>query len=43
MPTSDVRVWAAQALRAAYGLDAHTLETAIFPGITLGDDPRLLR
>ncbi len=42
MPTSDVRGWAAWAMRGLYGLDRGTLETAVFPGLTLGDDPGLL-
>lgn len=43
MPTSDVRQWAGHALRSAYGFDRAVIEGAIFPGVTLGDDPGLLR
>lgn len=42
MPTSDVRAWAAWALRGMYGFDRNLLESSIFPGLTLGDDPGLL-
>lgn len=43
MPTSDVRGWAAWAMRGLYGLDRAALEGAVFPGLDMGDDPRLLR
>ena len=43
MPTSDVRSWAGHALREAYGFDRQVLENAIFPGMRLGEDARLLR
>ncbi len=43
MPTSDVRSWAGHAMRSAYGFDRSVIEGAIFPGVTLGDDPGLLR
>ncbi|MGL6210667.1 MAG: DUF1501 domain-containing protein [Paracoccaceae bacterium] len=42
MPTSDVRAWAGHALRSAYGLERSVIETSIFPGLILGDDPGLL-
>lgn len=43
MPTSDVRSWAAWAMRGMYGLDRGVLEQAVFPGLDMGrDDPRLL-
>ena len=42
MPTSDVRGWAAWAMRGMYGFDRTLLETSIFPGLTMGDDPGLL-
>lgn len=42
MPTSDVRDWAAQTLRGLYGLDRAVLETSVFPGLQMGDDPGLL-
>ncbi|MFN7225355.1 MAG: twin-arginine translocation pathway signal, partial [Paracoccaceae bacterium] len=42
MPTSDVRAWAAWAMRGLYGTDRAVLETSIFPGLRLGDDPGLL-
>lgn len=43
MPTSDVRAWAAWVMRAMFGLDRAVLESAVFPGLQMGDDPRLLR
>lgn len=42
MPTSDVRAWAAWAMRGMYGFDRGLLETSIFPGLSMGDDPGLL-
>ncbi len=36
MPTSDVRAWAAGVMRGFYGVDAATLEGAVFPGLDLG-------
>lgn len=42
MPTSDVREWAAWALRSGFGIDRSLLESAIFPGLRMGDDPALL-
>jgi len=42
MPTSDVRDWAAQAMRGLYGLDRAVLENSIFPGLQMGADPGLL-
>ena len=43
MPTSDVRAWAAHAMRGLYGLDRAVLEGSVFPGLQMGDDPGLLR
>lgn len=42
MPTTDVRAWAAHAMRGLYGLDRGVLETSVFPGLDIGDDPGLL-
>ncbi len=42
MPTSDVRDWAAWAMRGLYGFDRSLLETAVFPGLIMGDDPGLI-
>jgi uncharacterized protein (DUF1501 family) len=42
LPTSDVRAWAAWAMRGMYGLDRGVLEGSIFPGLQMGDDPGLL-
>ena len=43
MPTSDVRGWAAHAMRGLYGLDRAVLEGKVFPGLQMGDDPGLIR
>lgn len=42
MPTDDVRRWAGWALRSGFGLERSVLETQVFPGLDLGNDPRLL-
>lgn len=42
MPTSDVRAWAAWVMRGFYGLDQTLLQEVIFPGLQMGDDPRIL-
>jgi uncharacterized protein (DUF1501 family) len=42
MPTSDVREWAAWAMRGLYGFDRAVLERSVFPGMQMGDDPRLI-
>ena len=39
MPTSDVRSWAAWAMHNLYGFDRAALESAVFPGLDMGDDP----
>ncbi|TCL08840.1 uncharacterized protein (DUF1501 family) [Shimia isoporae] len=41
-PTQDVRRWAAWALRSSFGLERSLLETQVFPGLDMGDDPKLL-
>ena len=42
LPTSDVRGWAAWAMRGLYGVERPVLETAVFPGLDMGDDPRII-
>ena len=42
LPTSDVRAWAAWAMRSLFGLERNLLQTKIFPGLDMGDDPSLL-
>jgi uncharacterized protein (DUF1501 family) len=42
MPTTDVRGWAAWAMRGLYGIDRHLLESVVFPGLDMGSDPGLL-
>jgi len=43
MPTRDVRAHLAWLLHSQFGLATTTLERDVFPGLDLGDDPRLLR
>jgi uncharacterized protein (DUF1501 family) len=42
MPTSDVRDWAAWAMRGLYGFDTGLLEKTVFPGLIMGEDPGLI-
>jgi uncharacterized protein (DUF1501 family) len=42
MPTSDVRAWAAHAMRGLYGFDRGLLQDKVFPGLEMGDDPGLI-
>ncbi|MGV8988243.1 MAG: DUF1501 domain-containing protein [Cypionkella sp.] len=42
MPTRDVRAYPAWALRAMFGVDAAGLQSSVFPGLDLGDDPGIL-
>ena len=42
MPTSDVRAWAAHAMRGLYGIDRATLEGLVFPGLQMGADPKFV-
>lgn len=42
MPTSDVRAWAAHAMRGLYGFDRSLLQDKVFPGLEMGDDPGLI-
>ena len=42
MPLRDVRAYAGWAMRDAFGLDRALIERAVFPGLEMGDDPRLL-
>ncbi|QYK41229.1 MAG: DUF1501 domain-containing protein [Paracoccaceae bacterium] len=43
MPTSDVRAWAAWAMRGMFGFDRALLEGTVFPGLDMGSsDPGLL-
>jgi len=42
MPLSDVRAYAAWALRDMYGLRASDLTRTVFPGLDMGDNPGLL-
>ena len=42
MPTSDVRAWAAHAMRGLYGFDTGLLQGTVFPGLEMGADPGLI-
>ena len=42
MPTRDLRAYLGWLLHSQFGLPASTLETSIFPGLDLGNDPRLI-
>lgn len=42
MPTRDLRAHLAWLLRGLYGVERTALETTIFPGLDMGDDPELL-
>ena len=42
MPTSDVRAWAAHAMRGLYGFDRGLLQDKVFPGLEMGEDPGLI-
>ncbi|MBR9651006.1 DUF1501 domain-containing protein [Thalassovita aquimarina] len=43
MPTGDVRAYAGWAMRGLFGLDRAVVEQAVFPGLDMGSDPKLLR
>lgn len=42
MPTRDVRAYAAHAIRGLMGVTRTRMETEVFPGLELGEDPGLL-
>ena len=42
MPTSDVRAWAAWAMRDMYGFKPSVIEGSIFPGLDMGSNPGFL-
>lgn len=42
MPTGDVRAHAAWVMQGLTGLDRHVLESAVFPGMDMGNDPGLI-
>ena len=42
LPTTDVRLYPAWALRSLFGLEASDLENTVFPGLDLGKDPGLV-
>lgn len=42
MPQRDIRAYAAWAMRGLFGLEPGVLERAVFPGLDLGTDPKML-
>ncbi|MCC5957161.1 MAG: DUF1501 domain-containing protein [Natronohydrobacter sp.] len=42
MPTRDIRAYAAWAMHDLFGLNASDLASTVFPGLDMGDTPRLL-
>lgn len=42
LPTRDVRAHTAWIMSGLFGLDRSVLESAVFPGLDMGDDPGLL-
>lgn len=42
LPTADVRAYAAWAMRRLYGIETSVLESSIFPGLSMGDDPGIV-
>jgi uncharacterized protein (DUF1501 family) len=42
LPTRDVRAYAGWAMRGLFGLEPSVLERAVFPGMEMGADPRLI-
>ncbi|SOB94109.1 DUF1501 domain-containing protein [Rhodobacter maris] len=42
MPTADIRSYAAWALAGLFGTARNTLEGAVFPGLTMGENPGFL-
>jgi uncharacterized protein (DUF1501 family) len=42
MPTRDVRAHAGWVMRALFGLERSVIEGAVFPGVELGPDPRIV-
>ena len=43
MPTTDVRAWAASAIRGLYGTDRGLLERVVFPGLDMAGVPEVIR
>jgi uncharacterized protein (DUF1501 family) len=42
MPTADIRATAAWVMHGLFGTDKTTLETTVFPGLQIGENPGLL-
>ena len=42
MPTRDVRAYAAWVIRGLFGIEQSVLEGAIFPGLEMGGDPKVV-
>lgn len=43
LPTNDVRRFAAWIVHDFYGLEVSSLETSVFPGLDMGQNPRVLK
>ena len=42
MPLRDIRAHAAWVMRGLFGMSPDVLERSVFPGLDMGDDPRIL-
>ncbi|MCH2251276.1 MAG: twin-arginine translocation pathway signal, partial [Cognatishimia sp.] len=42
MPTTDIRAWAAWAMRESFGVSKSTLEGTVFGNLDMGAGPKLL-
>jgi len=42
MPTADVRRYPAWLMKGLFGLNRDMIESVVFPGLDMGDDPRIL-
>lgn len=43
MPVADIRAYAAWAMRDLFGTSRDVLETSVFPGLDMGENPRIIR
>lgn len=42
LPTADIRVYPAWAIHKLFGVSRARIESAIFPGLSMGADPKFL-
>lgn len=42
LPTQDVRIYPAWAMHSLFGIPKHVIQNAIFPGLSMGVDPKFL-